>query len=212
MTSHSLRIHALKRVGIRLRQPLIGLFSRLRVLAASTSPLRRPLIITSWAGSSLCESRCAMHFSASGQTPITGVGGIPPPALSQGPVIPLLALRSFALPVENDGRPPPRAEPRATRGHRRVPRGWQGSCSRLVSTGCVGFCRHGARGEVACISNPRGGCPGLRKDLLLGLFFRGNEIGHLGREYLCVRACRQGASVQMCRKYTMGARLHASPE
>jgi hypothetical protein len=103
-------------------------------------------------------------------------GGDPPPALSQGPVIPLLALRSFALPVENDGRPPPRAEPRATRGHRRVPRGWQGSCSRLVSTGCVGFCRHGARGEVACISNPRGGCPGLRKDLLLGLFFGGMRL------------------------------------
>ena len=46
----------------------------------------------------------------------------------------------------------------------------------MVSTGCAGFCRHGARGEVACISNPRGGCPGLRKDLLLGLFFGGMRL------------------------------------
>jgi len=45
-----------------------------------------------------------------------------------------------------------------------------GGCYRWRRVG-----RHVARGEVACISNPRGGCPGLRKDLLLGLLFGGRD-------------------------------------
>ena len=140
-------------------------------------PLHYAARLSSLAGPAVaCASLAAPCISLPLARPRLPEWGGSPPALSQGPVIPLLALRSFALPVENDGRPPPRAEPRATRGHRRVPRGWQGSCSRLVSTGCVGFCRHGARGEVACISNPRGGCPGLRKDLLLGIFFGGMRL------------------------------------